>query len=28
VLPDAYETNRALFDTLFTHALYALEPTE
>lgn len=28
VLPDAYETNRALFDTVFTHALYALEPME
>jgi len=26
VLPDAYNTNPALFDTVFTHALYALEP--
>jgi hypothetical protein len=28
VLPDAYSANPALFDTVFTHALYALEPME
>lgn len=28
VLPDAYDTNPALFDTIFTHAVYALEPME
>jgi len=27
-LPDAYETNRALYNTVYTHALYALEPLE
>ena len=27
-LPDAYDANPALYDTLFTHALYALEPME
>ncbi len=28
VLPDAYEIDRALFDAIFAHALYALEPVE
>jgi len=28
VLPDAYVAHPALFDTVFTHALYALEPME
>lgn len=27
-LPDAYDANPALYDTVFTHALYALEPME
>ncbi len=28
VLPDAYDANPALFDAVFTHALYALQPME
>ena len=28
VLPDAFEANPALYDAVFTHALYALEPME
>ena len=27
-LPEAYDANRARYDTIFTHALYALEPME
>jgi hypothetical protein len=27
-LPDAYEANPALYETIFRHALYALEPLE
>jgi hypothetical protein len=27
-LPDAYDANPALYDTVLTHALYALEPME
>jgi hypothetical protein len=27
-LPDAYETNRTMYDTIYTHALYAFEPME
>jgi hypothetical protein len=27
-LPDAYETNRALYNTVYTHALYAFESME
>ena len=27
-LPTAYDANPALYDTIFTHALYALEPME
>ena len=27
-LPTAYDANPALYDTVFTHALYALEPVE
>jgi len=28
VRPDAYDANPALYDTVFTHALYALQPLE
>jgi len=28
VVPGTYDTRRELFDTVFTHALYALEPME
>jgi len=27
-LPDAYDANRAMYNTVYTHALYALEPME
>ena len=27
-LPETYEANQALYDTVYTHALYALEPME
>jgi hypothetical protein len=27
-LPDAYDVNRAMYNTVYTHALYALEPME
>jgi hypothetical protein len=27
-LPDAYDANQAMYDAVFTHALYALEPME
>jgi hypothetical protein len=28
VLPEAYEANPRLYDTVFRHALYALQPLE